>query len=356
MKRMLTAVLPCAALTATGGAANAQCDDGETVLKFSLVTNLSGHPKGEAALSLAEAVNTQFQGKLCMEVFGNSELYDDDAVFDALLENEVQLAAPSASKFGQFSDQLQLFDVPFIFDTAVHVLEFLDTEAAASMPRTVEDDGFTVLGFWSNGMYQISGTKPLRAPSDASGLNFRVQSLSPSVKSLLEAMGATGERMAFSKVYGALESGQVQGQYNTWSNIQGMGFYLHQAAVTETNFAYLGYPVVMSTDFLNSLEPGLREEFLATFSLITHERNRFAFEINQQRRQDIIDDEGVIIRLSDAELQEWRDALAPIVEQFRRAILLLAVASYFAGFMWPTIEAKWAAKPAAKEGVEVEQR
>ncbi len=320
MKRMLMAAATSVSMTLAAAPAMAQCDAGETVLKFSLVTNLQGHPKGEAALALAEAVNTQFDGQLCMEVFGNSELYDDDAVFDALLANEVHVAAPSASKFGQFSAELQLFDVPFVFDSALHVLEFLETEAAAQMLSTVEDDGFTVLGFWSNGMYQMSGSRPLRVPTDAAGLNFRVQALSPSIVSLLDAMGATGERMAFSKVYGALESGQVQGQYNTWSNIQGKEFYLHQAAITETNFAYLGYPVVMATAFLDQLEPAVREEFLATFSLITHERNRFAFEINQQRRQDILDDDGIIIRLSENELNTWRTALAPIVDQFRRDV------------------------------------
>lgn len=320
MKRNLMAALAAAIVATNGGVAQAQCDPGETVLKFSLVTNLHGHPKGEAALSLADEVNRTFQGRMCMEVYGNSELFDDDVIFDKLLENEVQLAAPSASKFGKYSDQLQLFDVPFIFDSAVHVLEFLETEAAADMLRTIEDDGFTVLGFWSNGMYQISGSVPLRVPSDANGLTFRVQSLSPSIKGLLDAMGATGERMAFSKVYDALASGQVQGQYNTWSNIQGKSFYTEQAAVTETNFAYLGYPVVMATSFLNQMPQADREEFLSLFSLITHERNRFAFEINQQRRQDILDDDGIIIRLSDAELEEWKTALAPIAEQFRQTV------------------------------------
>jgi len=78
--------------------------------------------------------------------------------------------------------------------------------------------------------------------------------------------------------------------------------------------------VVMSTAFLNSLDPATREEFVSLFALITHERNRFAYEINQQRRQDIIDDDGIIIRLSEAELNEWRTALAPIVDQFRRDV------------------------------------
>lgn len=320
MKRLMMSVVTAALVAGMPGLAQAQCDTGEQVMKFSLVTRLQGHPKGEAALALAEMVNAELDGRLCMEVYGSSELYDDDAVFEALLNGDVQMAAPSAAKFGRYSQELQLFDVPFLFDSALHVLEFLETEAAAKMFATVEDDGFVMLGFWSNGMYQISGKTPLRLPSDAKGMTFRVQALTPAVQGLMDAMGATGQKMAFSKVYDALASGEVQGQYNTWSNIQGMGFYLEQAAVTETNFAYLGYPVVMSRAFLDSLEPALREEFLGLFALVTHERNRFAFEINQARRQDILDDDGIIIRLTEAELEEWRSALAPIVDQFRENV------------------------------------
>lgn len=319
ISRSFTAAILALGIALPNGAF-ANCDEGEQVMKFSLVTALKGHPKGEAALALAEQINTQLNGRLCMEVYGSSELFDDDLVFDALLNGEVQMAAPSAAKFGKYSQELQLFDVPFIFDSALHVMEFLGSEASDKMLSTVEDDGFTVLGFWSNGMYQISATKPLRVPSDAAGLTFRVQSLSPTVQGLLDAMGAQGKRLAFSKVYEALESGEVQGQYNTWSNIQTKEFYLHQAAITETNLGYLGYPVVTSNAFLESLDPETREELIGIFKLVTHERNRFSFEINQARRQDILDDEGIIIQLSKPEIQAWRDALAPIVDQFRQDV------------------------------------
>ncbi len=297
-----------------------ECQDGEKVVRFSLVTKLEGHPKGEAALALARVVNEQMEGMLCMELYPSSTLYNDDDVFDALLSGDVQMAAPSASKFGKYSNELQLFDVPFVFDSALHVMEFLKTDAAGDMLKTVEDDGFSVLGFWTNGMYQMSATRPLRRPIDGKGLTFRVQSLSPSVQGLLDAMQAKGVKLAFSKVFQALETGDVQAQYNTWSNIQSMGFYRHQAAVMETNHGYLGYPVITSRAFLDSLDASTRQKLLNIFTLVTHEQNRFAYEINQARRQDILDDDGVIVRLRARELEVWREALAPLVENFRETV------------------------------------
>lgn len=313
-----------AGLIATGilaqPAVASDCQDGEQVLKFSLVTRLEGHPKGEAAMALAKVVNEQLDGTLCMELYPSSQLYNDDDVFEALLNGDVQMAAPSAAKFGKYSNELQLFDVPFVFDSALHVMEFLDTQAAKDMLKTVEDDGFAVLGFWTNGMYQMSATRPLRLPIDGKGLTFRVQALSPSVQGLLDAMEAKGVKLAFSKVFQALERGEVQAQYNTWSNIQSMGFYLHQAAVMETNHGYLGYPVVTSRAFLDSLDTATRKKLLNIFKLVTHEQNRFAYEINQARRQDILDDDGVIVRLRDRELAVWRATLAPLVDNFRETV------------------------------------
>jgi C4-dicarboxylate-binding protein DctP len=50
-----------------------------------------------------------------MEVFPNSTLYNDDQVLEALLQGDVQLAAPSLSKFEQFTKQFRIFDLPFMF-------------------------------------------------------------------------------------------------------------------------------------------------------------------------------------------------------------------------------------------------
>ena len=85
--------------------AAAACEDGEIVVKFSHVTNTDKHPKGIAATLLAKRVNAEMNGKMCMEVFPNSTLYNDNKVLEAMLQGDVQLAAPSLSKFEKFTKQ-----------------------------------------------------------------------------------------------------------------------------------------------------------------------------------------------------------------------------------------------------------
>ncbi|MFP3366067.1 C4-dicarboxylate ABC transporter, partial [Pseudoalteromonas sp. SIMBA_148] len=93
--RLLIVAVSALSLTMFAGQAQAQCDDGEMVIKFSHVVAEKGHPKGVAATLLANRVNEEMNGTACMEVFPNSTLYDDDKVMEALLLGDVQLAAPS---------------------------------------------------------------------------------------------------------------------------------------------------------------------------------------------------------------------------------------------------------------------
>ena len=59
--------------------------------------------------------------------------------------------------------------------------------------------------------------------------------------------------MAFAEVYGALQTGVVDGQENTWSNIYGQKFFEVQDGTTETNHGIIDYMVVTSTDWWMAL-------------------------------------------------------------------------------------------------------
>ena len=79
------------------------------------------------------------------------------------------------------------------------------------------------LGFWHNGMKQMSANKPLLDPTDAAGLKFRIQA-SDVLEEQFRALNANPQKLAFKEVYGALQTGVVDGQENTWSNIYTKSF------------------------------------------------------------------------------------------------------------------------------------
>lgn len=285
MKRLLTAAATAAiALTAAPAFAAEECDKGEIVIKFSHVVAATGHPKGDAATALAARINSEMNGKACMQVFPSSQLFNDDKVMEALLLGDVQLAAPSLSKFEAYTKKYRLFDLPFLFQDMEAVDRFVKSDAGQGLLNTLNDKGYTGLGYIYNGLKQFSANKPLIAPTDGSGLKFRVQTSDVAV-AMIEAMGGNAQKLAFKEVYGALQTGVVDGQENTWSNIYTKKFFEVQDGITETNHQLLTYLAVTSSEWLEGLPADVRDQFLTIFNEEIGKANAKATAVNAANRQ-----------------------------------------------------------------------
>ncbi|WP_224705168.1 DctP family TRAP transporter solute-binding subunit [Devosia aquimaris] len=315
MKQILAAAALVGAMAMGTQSAMAQCDDGEIVIKFAHVVAATGHPKGDAANLFAQRVNDEMNGIACMEVFPNSTLFDDDKVMEALLLGDVQLAAPSLAKFEAYTLKYRLFDLPFLFADLDSVSRFFATDTAKDLLLTIQDVGYTGLGYWSSGLKQFSANKPLLLPTDANGLKFRIQT-SDVAEAMIDAIGGSAQKLAFSEVYGALQTKVVDGQENSWSNTYTQKFFEVQDGITETNHQLLAYLLVTSTEWLDSLEPEVRDQFLKIAEEVTVAANDSVAAQEAKNRQNILDAGGVIRELTPEQRLAWVDVMKPVWTEF----------------------------------------
>ena len=310
---LATSILGALALSAS--AAYAACDPGEMVIKFSHVTNTDKHPKGIAASLLEKRVNDEMNGKVCMEVFPNTSLYNDDQVLEAMLAGDVQMAAPSLSKFEKFTKKFRIFDLPFVFQDVNAVDKFQNSDAGQALKDSMRRRGLQGLAFWHNGMKQLSANKPLLVPADAAGLKFRVQP-SDVLVAQMEAIGANPQKMAFSEVYGALQTGVVDGQENTWSNIYGRKFFEVQDGTTESNHGIIDYLVVTSAEWWDGLPGDVRTQLKTILDEVTEMRNAESGKVNEDAKALIVKSGGVIRTLTPEQRQQWVDTMKPVWSKF----------------------------------------
>ena len=313
--KYLVGTLAALTLGLMASSAYAQCDDGEMVIKFSHVVAEKGHPKGEAAVLLAQRINEEMNGKACMEVYPNSTLYDDDKVMEALLLGDVQLAAPSLSKFEAYTLKYRLFDLPFLFASLKDVDAFGRSDKGKELLKVTEGEGYTGLGYWLSGLKQFSANKPLLVPSDANGLKFRIQT-SDVADAMIEAIGGSAQKLAFKEVYGALQTGVVDGQENSWCNIYTQKFFEVQDGISETNHQTLAYLLVTSTEWLEGLDPEFRDQFLKIVEEVTNSANEDVANKEGACRQNILDAGGDIRELTPEQRAEWVGVMKPVWEKF----------------------------------------
>ena len=319
MRKHVFAIAAVLALTGTATVAQANCDPGEEVIKFSHVTSTDKHPKGIAASLLEKRVNEEMNGKACMQVFPNSSLYNDDKVLEAMQSGDVQLAAPSLSKFEKYTKKFRIFDLPFLFKDIDAVDRFQNSEDGEKLKQSMKRRGLVGLAFWHNGMKQLSANKPLIKPEDAKGLKFRVQA-SDVLVAQFEQLGANPQKMAFSEVYGALQTKTIDGCENPWSNIYGQKFFEVQDGITETNHGVLDYLVVASTEWLDGLKPDVRDQFLKILKEVTETRNSEVKKVDQDNRQKVAEAGSTIRTLTDEQRQAWVDAMKPVWKKFEQDI------------------------------------
>ncbi|MFV0455911.1 MAG: TRAP transporter substrate-binding protein [Pseudomonas sp.] len=289
------------------------------VIKFSHVV-AEDTPKGKGALMFKRLVEERLPGQVSVEVYPNSSLYGDANELEALRNNEVQLLAPSLAKFEQYTKQLQVFDLPFLFDDLDAVNRFQKRAKGRQLLRSMEDENITGLAYWHNGMKQLSATRALRMPSDASGLAFRIQP-SAVLESQFAQLGAAANKIAFSKVFTSLQDGTVQGAENPWSNIYSQKMHTVQPYITETNHGVLDYMLVSNTRFWFGIPHQLRTELEGIIEEVTYEVNRAAEDANQADRASILRaGTSEIITLTPEEREAWRVKMRPVWQQFGSVI------------------------------------
>lgn len=289
-------------------------------IRFSHV--VSPHtPKGQAVAIFARLANERLQGRVDIQVFPNSQLYNDDSILEALDTGGVEMAAPSTSKFSTWFPEFQLFDLPFLFMNKEVFYKAMAGNVGDRIYEILNKKGLHGLSVWENGFKQISNNyRALRRPADVSGITFRIMP-SQVLEYQYEAIGGKSRVIPFSAVFTSLEQGVIGGQENTWSNIYSKGFHRVQKFITETNHGFLGYLVVTNQKFWQSLPDDIRHELESILGEATVWIKENSLKMNQQDKVKIIQS-GLtnVTQLTEGDLKIWRDAFKPVHDRFRSVI------------------------------------
>jgi C4-dicarboxylate-binding protein DctP len=319
--RVILLGLVLAALASCGGSApGAASSGGEPyIIKFPHVT-APATPKGVMAQRFKELAEERFPGRVRVEVYPSAQLMEDTESIEALAFGEVQMIATSVSLFDRLTQKFQVFDLPFLFPDLAAVERFQASPIGRELLTTLADDGILGLQFWHNGMKQFTGPRPLLKPEDARGLKFRVME-SDILQAEIEAIGGSPQKMAFGEVFQALQTGTVDAQENTWSNIYSSKFYEVQPYMTESNHGYIGYLVAVNAKFWKSLPDDLRSGLEATLAEVTQWGNARSEQINQDDKQRIIASaKSELTVLTPEQLEAWQAAMRPVWDEFRDRI------------------------------------
>ena len=285
-------------------------------IKFSHVVAVDT-PKGQAANYFKKLVEKRTDGRVEVQVYPNAALYGDREAIEALKMNAIQMACPSFSKFTGFVPQLQIFDLPFLFEDREHLYRFMSSDVGQELLELVKQRGLLGLAYWDNGFKQLSlDSNPIKKPEDVEGKKFRIMS-SKVLEAQFKAVDASPQVLPFSEVYSALQQGVVDGQENTISNIYTKKFHEVQNHLTLSNHGYLGYMLVTNQIFWNQLPDDLKKTIQKCVEDATEYERKKAAQLNKDQLQKIKESGEVEIHeMTKQERKAWKQEMKEIYPEF----------------------------------------
>ena len=284
---LITAVIACMVLLS--GAAFAKTVE----FKFAHSGSLE-HQYHIGAEYFKKLVEEKSGGEMKVTIFPQGQLGGERDLAEGVRMGTVEIGSASPGNMAGFAPELELFGVPFLFQTKKQVYTALDGEVGEYFNKILLDKGFVNLAYWEVGFRNMTNNvRPVKTPEDMKGLKIRVQESKIKVE-LIKSLGAIPTPIPFGELYSALQQKVVDGQENPIATIYSMKFYEVQKYVSLTYHTYEPAMVFANPRWFNSLSPK-HQQILREASIETAVYQRAKLAELDAERMDTMKKAGVQI-------------------------------------------------------------
>jgi tripartite ATP-independent transporter DctP family solute receptor len=208
-RRMLGAALAAAFLPAPAAFAQQKM-----VLKATDVHPL-GYPTVEAIVRMGGKLEKATKGRLSIQMFPSMQLGGEKEMIEQAQVGALQIARISVGPMGPVVDELNVFNMPFVFRDEAHMRKVIDGPIGAEMLAKLTNSSarLVALGWMDAGTRNVYSDKPVTKPADLKGMKIRMMG-NPIFVETMNAMGGNGIAMGFNELHQALQTGVVDGAEN----------------------------------------------------------------------------------------------------------------------------------------------
>ncbi|WP_209124239.1 TRAP transporter substrate-binding protein [Alkalihalobacillus sp. BA299] len=262
----------------------------------------------------AELVEEKTDGELTVEIFPNGSLGGERDMVESLQIGTLDMVLSSTGPLGSFVPEINVVDLPFLFENREHAYEVLDGEIGQDLLVKLGDEGLTGLAWWENGFRHVTNSKnPIETPEDLEGLKIRTMENNVHMDSF-NALGASPTPMSFTELFTALQQKVVDGQENPVPIISTSRFYEVQPYLTLTGHFYSPAALLISSQVFDSLTESQQQALTeAAIEGAQFERDLVA-EMEKEMVSDL-KEEGMEI-IEDIDKTAFQEATKEVYEQY----------------------------------------
>jgi tripartite ATP-independent transporter DctP family solute receptor len=313
-RTLVAASVAVAAMTFALGSASAQQ---KLVLKASDV-HPEGYPTVAAVESMGKKLDKATNGRVTVQMFPSMQLGGEKEAIEQAQVGAIALARVSVGALGPVVDDLNVFNMPYVFRNTEHMRKVIDGQIGQDLLDKVTNSGKGLVGLcWMDaGARNFYDTKkPIKDLADLKGLKIRVMG-NPMFVEMANSMGANGVPLGYDQVFTSLQTGVIDGAENNPPSFVFDNHY--QVAKYYTIDEHLIVPemLVMSKKIFDSMSKDEQAD-VKKFAREAQMEERKLWDVYEQQAMEKAKKAGIqIIHVSDAEKKKFQEAVKPVWDKY----------------------------------------
>jgi len=174
-----------------------------------------GYPTIEAIVRMGKKIEADTNGRISIQMYPSMQLGGEKEMIEQAQVGALQISRVSVGALGPVVDDLNVFNLPFIFRDEAHMRKVIDGPIGAELLDKVSASSarLIALGWMDGGTRNVYSNKPITKPADLKGMKVRMMG-NPIFVETMNAMGGNGVAMGYNELYSALQTHVVDGAEN----------------------------------------------------------------------------------------------------------------------------------------------
>jgi len=276
------------------------------------------HPHQAGFEKISEILEKETNGRAKLEIFPSSQIASEEEAIEMVKLGVIGSTPASSGGLSRFVPEVDLFNLPFIFDSLGHFYEVLDGPIGDEIAKKIEQKlDCIVLGWWFSGIRNTwNSEKPIYTPKDLEGMKIRVIG-SSIVLDTFNAFGAQATNMSFGELYSAIQQGVLDGAECDHIDLLVEKFYEVTKYVSYTEHLYLSVALIFSKKQLDKLPIDIKEALIkAGKESIMAQRN--AMEEKTKDALTELKEKGLVFNAVDKKL--FKEKAEVVYEKHAEAV------------------------------------
>lgn len=273
------------------------------------------YPTTRGAQYFADLVQERTGGRVVIQVKSGGEYGTEEDVWTQLGIGGVDFARLSLSIIADDLPKLNVLMLPCLYRDADHMWRVLNGELGEEFLRVFAEKDCIGLSWYDAGARSFYARQPIRSLADLAGRVVRVQDSQISID-MVRLLGTVPETLAYSDVYSALETGQIDAAENNWPAYYSMEHYKVARYYTKDEHSRVSEIQLASGRTWSALTEEYRQILReCAAESARYERELWAQEETAARKAALA--AGCHeITLSEEELENFRQLVQPLYKKY----------------------------------------